>query len=380
MSVPPTDTFTKEIILELVGGLDKSWELYYTWSAKWTPGLYKQLPISTPNIILVVKDLLGNDSGNLDRGNDMRALAIKHPTTNFVFCVSVEFADAVFADLKNVTVVPIGGDWLNQIRDYESLSPVDTKNFNRSSAFISLSRGPRTHRIILTSYLYGTGLYRSGEVTFMGRHYCDFPDSTEPLLLSTCPWDFSTVSADCRADIFKGYDLLLVNTLGVRELGSYYIYETIGENNNIGNFNNNLRPMYANSFVEIVNETTFSDPVLLLTEKTMHCFAAFNFPILISTPGTVGFLRHLGFDMFDDVITHRYDHVTDSINRITTAISDNYEILSNSELAKKKWKECLPRFEKNWEIVKSGALSSWYEQRLRNEFANAINNLTHITS
>jgi hypothetical protein len=39
LSIPPTDTATKQTIIELVASLDESWEIIYTWSAKWQPGL-----------------------------------------------------------------------------------------------------------------------------------------------------------------------------------------------------------------------------------------------------------------------------------------------------------------------------------------------------
>jgi hypothetical protein len=304
----------------------------------------------------------------MDKAAELREMAICNSHKLFVLMLSVENIKSYFADLTNVRVVHIGGDWLNQIADYQNLKPVTSKSVN--CGYISLNRGARMHRVISASYQFGNKWDKLGNITFMSKPSF-FPSSTDHILLDFCPWEFSAVTPIQRSTILVGYELMVAIRSGRRE-EDYQIYETIGENNNIANFNTNLRQMYEHSIVEVVSETSFADPAFLLTEKTMHCFAAFNFPIILSSCGTVQFLRDIGFDMFDDIVTHSYDMEPDPVKRIVMALDNNIALLQNRDLAKQKWQECLPRFEKNWEFISSGKLAQWYEARTRKEFSAAL--------
>jgi hypothetical protein len=84
----------------------------------------------------------------------------------------------------------------------------------------------------------------------------------------------------------------------------------------------------------------------------------------------------MGFDMFDDIVDHSYDLEEDPVKRVVTAIDNNYVLMHNRDLAKQKWQECLPRFEKNWEFISSGKLANWYAARTKLEFATALQGLT----
>jgi hypothetical protein len=67
------------------------------------------------------------------------------------------------------------------------------------------------------------------------------------------------------------------------------------------------------SLVNVVNETNdFDDDVSMLTEKTYKPFSWHQIPIFNATKGHVDKVRSLGFDLFDDIIDHSYDTVTNS--------------------------------------------------------------------
>jgi hypothetical protein len=247
----------------------------------------------------------------------------------------------------------MGGDWLNQIAQYQVMQPVRDKNFTPQHV-ISLNRNPRHHRTTVASYLAGT-LCPAVVTTLIKEHQT---------FLDAVPWDLSAITVEHRDALEMGYCSLTPSDSD--------IYKGIGTVNNVANFENTLRAMYTNSLIEIVGETTFEEPAFNLTEKTMHCFVAFNFPIILSSCSTVQFLRDIGFDMFDDIIDHSYDKIEDSALRVVSAIDFNYEILHNGDLAKRKWQECQGRFEKNWEFISSGKLAQWYEARTRKEFSAAL--------
>jgi hypothetical protein len=331
ISVPPTDEFTLQLMTELVGNRPA----YYVWSMH-----LHMLPSVLPEgqVILCVKDLV----------NDSLIQLVDSNPNKFIVCVSVE--NLVLA---NARIVRMGGDWLNQIAQYQAMQPVRDKNFTEQHV-ISLNRNPRHHRTTVASYL--TGTLCPAVVTTMIKEQQTFLDAV--------PWDLSALTDEQRDALIVGHHSLSPSDSD--------IYKDIGLVNNIANFENSLRTMYRQSLVEIVSETTFAESAFNLTEKTMHCFAAFNFPLILSSCGTVQFLRDIGFDMFDDIIDHSYDKIEDSALRVVSAIDFNYEILHNSDLAKRKWQECQGRFEKNWEFICSGKLAQWYEARTRKEFSAAL--------
>jgi hypothetical protein len=143
---------------------------------------------------------------------------------------------------------------------------------------------------------------------------------------------------------------------------------------NIFNWERKLSTYYKNTFVELVSETTFKEPTLLLTEKTYHAFLGCNFPILNSTVGTVEHLREIGFDMYDDIIDHSYDTITDPFERVYTLITKNQELLSNGEKIRKLWKDNLDRMLKNIDFMRD-RMCKIYEDRFYQDVDAAIKKL-----
>jgi hypothetical protein len=67
------------------------------------------------------------------------------------------------------------------------------------------------------------------------------------------------------------------------------------------------------SLVNVVTETNeFDSDNIMLSEKTFKAFAWHQIPIFNATKGHVDKVRSLGFDLFDDIIDHSYDTVTNS--------------------------------------------------------------------
>ena len=66
-----------------------------------------------------------------------------------------------------------------------------------------------------------------------------------------------------------------------------------------------------------------------LTEKSMTPFFCHRLPIIVNARHNyIDFLRNEGFDVFDDIICHDYDHCDDYYQRLEMAISLNYDILA----------------------------------------------------
>jgi hypothetical protein len=93
-----------------------------------------------------------------------------------------------------------------------------------------------------------------------------------------------------------------------------------------------------------------------MTEKSYKCFALYQIPIWLSPYRAVACYRALGFDVFDDVIDHSYDLEPDPVRRIELVARQVEQVceFSLTDLADLK-DQFLPRFERNWQKLRSYA-------------------------
>lgn len=88
---------------------------------------------------------------------------------------------------------------------------------------------------------------------------------------------------------------------------------------------NQNNPVFRQSMFNIVVESgDQSGPATwksqFVTEKTFKAFGLRQIPIWFSVPGLVNTIRTWGFDMFDDMIDHRYDSIEDESQRMSAVI------------------------------------------------------------
>ena len=216
-----------------------------------------------------------------------------------------------------------------------------------------MNRGPRNHRLYLVSGLYGRGLDKYGTISYLSYLYKD-------QLSDVIPYDHN---ADNSYQLAKfGYEQYShLREHKIEDSSDIYALQ----NDNLTNFKLRLQPKYDNSLVEFVSETSYNEQSFNITEKTLHFIYGGNFPIMISSPRTVDFLRNIGLDMFDDIIDHSYDTVTDPAARINAAIDLNIDILTSSNLIE-QWKKHKYRIDKNIAFVREGKLKAYYCNRFWN--------------
>jgi hypothetical protein len=221
------------------------------------------------------------------------------------------------------------------------------------------------HRAVLVAMIYGMGLHKHGQISCM----LDINLATDATM-----WDYSGASSEVQAIIEEG--IIAFNSSNDGKItDNYGIYDSVGGgNNNPANFTNSLSKYYANSFVEIISETSFNESAFLLTEKTLNSIYGCNFPILMCSAGTVKFLRNMGMDMFDDVVDHSYDDIQEPYKRILAALTLNQRLLTDSEYTKELWKANALRFVKNIEFARS-VMPEFYTKRATDKFTNAFSSL-----
>lgn len=81
------------------------------------------------------------------------------------------------------------------------------------------------------------------------------------------------------------------------------------------NFDCPLEQAIIDSQKSLVLETFFEDNAVCLSEKTWRAVQLPRPFLLFACPGSVAMLRDWGFDVYDDMINHAYDHETDPVRR-----------------------------------------------------------------
>ena len=255
---------------------------------------------------------------------------------------------------KNISFIHIGGDMLFQMDQYPTIRPQREKNENMSQFWISLSLGPRVHRILTACCLLGqdlgfdrnhvpeTGLLKIAPVGLQDYSYWTEYYS-EPHNL-TLPQE---------KILQKGFEYLRQGKNGGQPGYNDYVSLCSDKTgpDNATNFKKHLSKIYFNSLVELVNETSFFNQASFITEKYLNSVYGYNLPIIFSTAGTVNYLRQQGFDMFDNVIDHSYDSIQDPLQRIFCAIESNKKLLTDKKYAQQAWQKSILGLDSNYKFA-----------------------------
>lgn len=356
---PPGDQFTFRLFSQLVNKITQPNDAFYLWSMCFDPTINnpttnnEDFPSFLPEnemiyrrvimdnikhdvIVMGIKDHLTSRQFNpsKDRFPDMaiwlKQMAQHYSDKHFIMFTSLENLDL---NEPNVDLIPWGGDITNHQKEYLGLAPLALKNYDSVYTYLSLNRHPRPHRVMLVTKLLELGLAQHGLVS------CMFKEQVPGFVPS-------------------------IND-------SYEIYNNYS-NDNVNNFNNKLVNYYRDTFVEIVAETSYIEPVFNLTEKTLNSIYGKSFPIFLSSAGTVKFLRDMGIDVFDDIVNHSYDTIVDPEERLARAINDNTELLTNNSKVKLLHRANLDRFDKNVDFVKN-SMYTFYASRATEQFLKLIN-------
>jgi hypothetical protein len=382
LSQPPNDQFTSRLFFQLIDTVSEPFDAFYVWSLTLAHGKvelfnisnksydeepeyyavhrdfywnYIQSSIKNNLVIIAIKDHLTSDDFNPWYHAEptlitpLTDIFEAHADKKFILITSLENLES-YVNYKNVSIVPWGGDITNQMIEYKRLPNILEKNLESNTTFLTLNRNNRTARRYFLSFLLGLNLKDHGLISCMFRD--ELP--TTP----THTWDFAS-QEDIKEVFEVGYQKLLTTALDISDSIDIYPEK---DNDNYNNFLSVLTPYYQNTFIEFINETSYTETAFLVTEKTANCFYGCSFPIWISSPGIVKFLRTLGLDVFDDVIDHSYDNELHPIRRMYLAISNNMHLLNNPDLVKKLWSTHKDRFSKNINFLQNELYDIYYQR------------------
>jgi hypothetical protein len=110
--------------------------------------------------------------------------------------------------------------------------------------------------------------------------------------------------------------------------------------------------VFEPSCVSLITEPCFFEREVTHTEKTIMAMYAGTFPIWVGGWRLPDWMTSLGFDVFDDVIDHSYQHMSDPWDRCYYAVKLNLELLQNVDLARSLIAKHQSRLEHNLNLLK----------------------------
>lgn len=136
-----------------------------------------------------------------------------------------------------------------------------------------------------------------------------------------------------------------MDSIGVREYGGNY-----------WTWHNGLDKLFSNSAVSLITESSPLIDTPTLTEKTVYAILGLTLPIWIAQRNSPDCLKNLGFDTFEDIIDHSYQHEPNNIKRYWRAFESNHEILQDVKHAHDVRLSVKTRLIHNRELLLSGQL------------------------
>ena len=112
-------------------------------------------------------------------------------------------------------------------------------------------------------------------------------------------------------------------------------------------WNTFLGRIMSQSAVSLIAESIRYESRMVYTEKTIYAVHGLTFPIWIGGYQQAQLWTKKGFDTFDDIINHDYQHCESLLERCTRAFLDNLHILTDLEFAREQKIKNLHRLEKN---------------------------------
>jgi hypothetical protein len=243
-------------------------------------------------------------------------LVIKYPYLkgNITYMTSSLNGQLIFNDFcKNTRGVHVEDIQILPLSGFEFSFP--TTPFTRepdavfTKKFICLNRSNKMHRSIVFAFLVTSpGLL---DVTHLSMV---IPDFGGPMTFTDSINHFNRQNHSQRY-IFSESVINTTILMLPRRLDSLV-------SSNYSPTGSEIEQYYKDSLFNITTESMYFDAVengiskLFITEKTLKVFNYCQIPIMVGCPGIVDYLRNSGYDVFDDIVNHSYDHELDPVRRL----------------------------------------------------------------
>ena len=218
--------------------------------------------------------------------------------------------------------------------------------------FVSLSRVAKPHRLYSTIEIINKKLNAYGKVSLCsGFHYSD----NESEIIQFLPEKYKNIiPLEIDGQIIGNDDKIFSGICPSIQLAFVNVvqesaYEPALDDEILKIYN--INDPWLKRKNEKYKHTYWS--VNSFTEKSMKPFAWGQIPLFNCVHDNIKYIRKLGFDLFDDIIDHSYNNISDPISRIDAMLNELKKICqwSIDDCIKYKVKN-MSRFIKNREIAK----------------------------
>jgi hypothetical protein len=267
---------------------------------------------------------------------ELESICRDNPDRRFILLTSQIGFDHI-RTAQNLRVIDLPPDVSENILDFP---PTTEHQIDPHRPVLFLNNSERQHRVIALCYLLSQRLDR----------YCRFTVGD------------SIGNRIAQFDRFQSYcfhNMPQLDLWAVMEQGWQYLktcpnhneYQDAvtehGPNANLDNYTRSLMCLYSQTCVEIVGHSIFAEPTPHITEKNFQSLWGRNIPLYMAPAGTVAWMRDHGFDMFDDVIDHGYDSITNPVERIMAVFDLNRDLLTDSDRIIFTWYQNQDRLDYN---------------------------------
>ena len=132
-----------------------------------------------------------------------------------------------------------------------------------------------------------------------------------------------------------------------------------GHVNNSENYQQFLQQnVFEPSLVSLITEPAFRERETIVTEKTIMALLGGTLPIWVGGWRIAGYMQSLGFDVFDDIIDHGYQDLTDPWERCYHAVTRNLPLLQDLDRAQTFFQNNQHRFQHNLDLVRQNVFQT----------------------
>jgi len=317
------------------------------------PGIkYHWIEYSIPNNVKQIKNILSDDIIDKIRNEDLYLVLyhsheastkivaeinlllaqLKIPENKFhlytesptVRDLMIDFAKKLgkqpFRCFQTTLFEKFSQDGISQLEYNYTIKPtLEYKTYNKK--FLNFNRRWRWHRPILVAHLYLEKLLDQGYVSL-----ADCDDNFDYNKL----WNIILELHDKYPDIQHKLIAEKNNILNIPPL----ILDQSDLKINHANLMSSTFDLYANTYFSVVTETNFyykQEPALFLTEKIFKPIAHKHPFVVLGRPGTLNFLKKLGYKTFDKLIDESYDMIDDDTLRLIRVVQEIKKLCNLSD-------------------------------------------------
>ena len=171
------------------------------------------------------------------------------------------------------------------------------------------------------------------------------------------------------------YRNIISNNPETTILGTSYVFgkeDLLDQGLRNGRFTNQLTydkllrtTVFEPSCISLITESLFFEQETRISEKTIMAIYGGTIPIWVGGWRHADRLRDLGFDIFDDVVDHRYQNMPDPLDRCYSAIERNLDLLRDPDRVRQFVQDNQARLEHNLRLCRHDVFSGHLHSQIK---------------